>query len=348
MDIYLAGSNGRHDLVALAVEGNIQKYIRGGQMDIYLAGENGKGRILNAFIRGGYDINDVSPEEILNMEIYLAGGVSGNLSPEWRKVSEKLRGGQNATDLYLSGNGAWIYPSNGSKLLSPTGANQFCVLESFYYTSADDILIPLIPYFKKFMLDSGAFSFMQGNGGKPNFDEYLERYITFINQNKVDLFFELDIDSVVGYEKVKEYRRRLEKGTGKQCIPVWHKSRGKQEFLKMCEEYSYVAIGGIVSKEITPQEYKYFPWFINEAHKRNAKIHGLGFTNTASLSKYHFDSVDSSSWTTGNRFGAIYKFDGKKLLKIDRPPGTRVKHKETAVNNFVEWVKFANWAENHL
>jgi hypothetical protein len=58
--------------------------------------------------------------------------------------------------------------------------------------------------------------------------------------------------------------------------------------------------------------------------------------------------VDSSSWTTGNRFGAIYKFDGKKLLRIDRPPGTRVKHKETAVNNFIEWVKFANWAENHL
>lgn len=317
-------------------------------MDIYLAGENGKSRILTAFIGGGCDVYNVTPEQIINY---------GHLSCRRRvrqpfrrmeKSNRKIEGGQNATDLYLSGTGVCPYASNGSKLLSPTGANQFCVLESFYYISADDILIPLIPYFKKFMLDSGAFSFMQGNGGKQNFDEYLEKYITFINQNKVDLFFELDIDSVVGYEKVKEYRRRLEKGTGKQCIPVWHKSRGKQEFLKMCEEYSYVAIGGIVSKEITPQEYKYFPWFINEAHKRNAKIHGLGFTNTASLSKYHFDSVDSSSWTTGNRFGAIYKFDGKKLLKIDRPPGTRVKHKETAVNNFVEWVKFANWAENHL
>lgn len=250
--------------------------------------------------------------------------------------------------MYLSGNGAWIYASNGSDLLTPSGSKQFCVLESFYYINADDIMIPLIPYFKKFMLDSGAFSFMQGNGGKQNFDEYLERYITFINQNKVDLFFELDIDSVVGYEKVKEYRRRLEKGTGKQCIPVWHKSRGKQEFLKMCEQYSYVGLGGIAAKEFTKEEYKYFPWFINEAHKRNCRIHGLGFTNTTLLHKYHFDSVDSSSWTTGNRFGAIYKFDGKKLLRIRKPPGTRVKHKETAVNNFVEWVKYANWAETHL
>lgn len=280
------------------------------------------------------------------MEIYLAGGVSGNLSPEWRKVSEKLRGGYNEYPPRRFG--SMEICRGGSDWLTPTKANTFCILESFAYINNDDILIPLIPYFKKFMLDSGAFSFMQGNGGKQNFDEYLERYITFINQNKVDLFFELDIDSVVGYEKVKEYRRRLEKGTGKQCIPVWHKSRGKDEFLKMCDEYSYVAIGGIVSKEITSKEYKYFPWFINEAHRRNAKIHGLGFTNIASLPKYHFDSVDSSSWTTGNRFGAIYKFDGEKLVKIDRPPNTRVKHKETAVNNFIEWVKFAKYAETHF
>ena len=30
MDIYLAGCNGRRDLVALALTGNIQEYIRGG------------------------------------------------------------------------------------------------------------------------------------------------------------------------------------------------------------------------------------------------------------------------------------------------------------------------------
>ena len=236
----------------------------------------------------------------------------------------------------------------GSDWLTPAKANTFCILESFAYIKNDDILIPLIPYFKKFMLDSGAFSFMQGNGGKQNFDEYLERYITFINQNKVDLFFELDIDSVVGYEKVKEYRRRLEKGTGKQCIPVWHKSRGKQEFLKMCDEYPYVAIGGIVSKEIKKDEYKYFSWFIEQAHKRNTLIHGLGFTNLEGLKKYHFDTVDSTAWISGNRFGGLYKFNGTTLVKTNRPKGKRMVCRETVVNNFTEWTKFANWAETHL
>lgn len=306
-------------------------------MDIYLAGKNGKSRILTAFIGGGYSVYDTTPEQIINykksdMEIYLSGTVSaGNMRNEWKKLIQN-KGNEKDSD----------------SLLSPVGEKTFCVLESFYYISTDDILIPLIPYFKKFMLDSGAFSFMQGNGSRLNFDEYLEKYIAFINQYNIDLFYELDIDSVVGYEKVKEYRRRLEKGTGKQCIPVWHKSRGKLEFQKLCDEYPYIGLGGIAAKEFTKDEYRYFPWFINEAHKRNCKIHGLGFTNTTLLHKYHFDSVDSSSWTTGNRFGAIYKFKGENLIKIQKPQGMKVKSRETAVNNFIEWVKYANWAETHL
>lgn len=40
MDIYLAGCNGRRDLVALALTGNIQEYVRGGQLNIYLAGNS--------------------------------------------------------------------------------------------------------------------------------------------------------------------------------------------------------------------------------------------------------------------------------------------------------------------
>lgn len=221
------------------------------------------------------------------------------------------------------------------------------ILESFYY--ADDDTERLIPYFGDFLLDSGAFTFMQNSKTHVNFDEYLEKYADFINRNHVDKFFELDIDSVVGYPKVKVLRKKLERLTGKQCIPVWHKSRGKNEFLKMCDEYPYVAIGGIVSKEISKNEYKFFPWFISEAHKRKAKIHGLGFTNLEGLKKYHFDSVDSTAWTTGNRFGFIYKFDGKTMKKVQAPKNHRIiKPREAAVNNFDEWIKFQKYSLTHL
>ena len=109
------------------------------------------------------------------------------------------------------------------------------ILESFYYFQEWQIL--LIKKCEMFLLDSGAFTFMNSQKGKIDFNEYLTRYINFINKYDIKYFFELDVDSIVGYEKVKQLRKRLENETGKKCIPVWHKSRGKEEYLKMCEEY---------------------------------------------------------------------------------------------------------------
>ena len=221
------------------------------------------------------------------------------------------------------------------------------ILESFYYCDADTER--LLPLFGDFMLDSGAFTFMQDNSSHLNWDEYIERYAAFIKRNDIQKFFELDIDSVVGYEQVKKYRKKLEKMTGKQCIPVWHKSRGTAEWKKMCDEYPYVAIGGIVSKEIKPEQYKAFPLMITEAHRRKAKVHGLGFTNLTLLEKIHFDSVDSTSWTTGNRFGFIYRFDGRTMKKTDCPAGKRLGDpRKIALINYTEWLKFQKYAETHL
>ena len=221
------------------------------------------------------------------------------------------------------------------------------ILESFYY--ADDDTERLLPYYGDFLLDSGAFTFMMSTKNHVNWQEYIEKYADFINRNKVSKFFELDIDNVVGYEQVKKYRAMLEKLTGKQCIPVWHKARGLDEFKRMCDEYNYSAIGGIVSGEIKPDQYRGFPSMISEAHKRGCKLHGLGFTSLSWLSKCHFDSVDSTAWTTGNRFGFVYRFTGKTMSKIDCPKGKRLKDsKKIALINYCEWIKFQRYAERNL
>lgn len=221
------------------------------------------------------------------------------------------------------------------------------ILESFYYADTDTER--LLPYYGDFLLDSGAFTFMQSSKSHVNWDEYIERYASFINRNNIEKFFELDIDSVVGYEKVLEYRKRLERLTNKQVIPVWHKSRGAGDFKKMCDEYDYVAIGGIVSKEIKPEQYGVLPTLIEQAHKSKAKIHGLGFTALQWLGKCHFDSVDSTAWTTGNRFGFIYQFNGKTMIKHECPKGKRLADsRKVAEINYNEWIKYQKWAEKHL
>lgn len=224
------------------------------------------------------------------------------------------------------------------------------MLESFY--SMKDWLIPIIKRCDLFLLDSGAFTFMSSKkGAEVDFDEYLTRYIEFINKHDIKYFFELDIDSVVGIEEVERLRARLERETGKKCIPVFHKSRGKEYFIKMCQEYDYIAIGGIVTKEIMPSEHKYFRWFIDTAHSYGCKIHGLGYTNVKGMYIYNFDSVDSTTWQSGSKFGTLYHFNGRKLYEVD----TKNRRRRTDIptdrinrHNYYEWVKFQEYADKNL
>lgn len=221
------------------------------------------------------------------------------------------------------------------------------ILESFYYVDEDTER--LLPYFGDFLLDSGAFTFMQNSKREVNWDEYIEKYADFIRRNNIKKWFELDIDSVVGYEKVKEFRKKLERLTDRQCIPVWHKSRGVEEYKRHCQEYGYVAIGGYVINELKPKDYSAFPSMIRYAHKNGAKVHCLGFTKLGALKKYHFDSVDSTAWTTGNRFGFVYQFNGETMVKHEAPSGKRLKDsREVALVNYIEWIKFQQYAERNL
>ena len=76
------------------------------------------------------------------------------------------------------------------------GKNVDYMLESFFYVLPWQI--ERIPNMKMFLLDSGAFTFMNSQKGKIDFDEYLTRYINFINKYDIKYFFELDVDSIVG------------------------------------------------------------------------------------------------------------------------------------------------------
>ena len=99
------------------------------------------------------------------------------------------------------------------------------ILESFY--SIKEWQIPFIKKCEMFLLDSGAFTFMNSQKGKIDFDEYLTRYINFINKYDIKYFFELDVDSIVGYEKVKQLRKRLENETGKKMYTCLAQKQGE-------------------------------------------------------------------------------------------------------------------------
>jgi len=249
--------------------------------------------------------------------------------------------------IYLAG-GNIGYKWNGDYDLNIIN-NRPYILESYYYIKdQNDWILKMRPFFKDFLLDSGAFSFMSTKGlVKPNFDLYVEQYAEFINKHQVDLFFELDIDSIIGLKEVERLRVKLEILTNKQCIPVWHKSRGLEYWKQMCKDYNYIAIGGIVTKEIESKDYGIFSALLKIAKEHKCKVHGLGFTNMMGLKKYKFHSVDSTAWLYGNRGGFLYLFNGVDISKI-QPKGLRLKGRAAAIHNFNEWVKFSEYADNNL
>lgn len=217
------------------------------------------------------------------------------------------------------------------------------------YYSVNNQCRDIIQNSKDFLLDSGAFSFLSGQKGNVDWDAYICRYAEFINENNVRNFFELDIDPIIGYESVKKYRKLLEKLTQRQCIPVWHKSRGVSEFIKTCEEYKYIAVGGIVTREIKPYMYSAFIPLIQQAHKYGTKVHGLGFTSTKELKRIHFDSVDSTNWSYG-RYGHYWEFTkNHEMVMHQRPIGKRCGDRVgLQAHNLREWIKFQKYAETHL
>ena len=299
------------------------------------------------------------------MKVLLAGGFSaGNLRSFWNAFSN----GENIEEkmkLYLAGTNfrkSFIF-DNMNVYLSDEIEKNHCkvfhnlkhinILESFYYLRKNAEFMKLVPQLGSFLLDSGAFTFMSGSHkGDINWDKYVEEYATFINRWNVDLFFELDIDSIVGLNEVERLREKLKRLTGRKPIPVWHYNRGKEYFIKMCKEYSYVALGGMAGAGDMANRKKFekvFPWFINIAHQNNAKIHGLGYTAIKNLSQYRFDSVDSTAWLYGNRGGYLYKFNPKTGLidTIKANFKSRLKTKEGAVHNFNEWIKLGIYAERN-
>ena len=217
--------------------------------------------------------------------------------------------------------------------------NSYVLMSYFYFKDFD------VSIFPNKIIDSGAFTLFSQNKSKIDFDKYTEEYAEFINKYNIEYFFELDIDVLIGLEEVERLRTKLEKLTRKKCIPVWHVSRGVKKFEEMCNQYKYIAIGGIVSKEIT--DYSLLEKLVNYANKRNVKVHGLGFTKQKWLKKIKFYSVDSITWF-GARFYKFFKFKENKIITIPIQGFRKGSRTKLILSNYSEWSKFQSYAKLKL
>lgn len=131
------------------------------------------------------------------MEVYLAGGLTGNLSKFWKSISMELyiAGTLNRPYVYEKAMGVFLAGEPPLKNVKDADWEGLNILETYYYLQNNKEFPRLIGNFQNFLLDSGAFTFMSG-AGVVDFDKYVEGYAAFIKKWNVKNFFELDIDSV--------------------------------------------------------------------------------------------------------------------------------------------------------
>lgn len=194
---------------------------------------------------------------------------------------------------------------NMAELIVKKGIRMKYNLMSFFYIKQRMQLATFIrDNTDEILIDSGAHSFQKGK--KVDWLEYTKKYTEFIKEfdrPNVIGYFEMDVDNIIGYDKVLELRKLLEQVSNK-IIPVWHKNRGIEEYKKMCRDYAgkVVAITGFKNEDI--QDHQYL-MFLKYAKKYNCRVHCLGMTRKKVLDKVPSDYVDSSSWVQASIFGRI-------------------------------------------
>lgn len=193
------------------------------------------------------------------------------------------------------------------------------IFTSFYYAQGASNRIKTLGPTKEIIVDSGAHTFFSSHledsasivkkenksvrASVENLDNYVDEYIRFIKAHRhlVSYFVELDIDRVVGYEKVLQIRKKLYEATKGKLMVCYHPSQGTwEENKKDLLQYEYVGLEGVTARGGIKFDYKKI---VKDCYFNKVKVHGFAMTKKNFLNSIPVYSTDSSSWLATLRFG---------------------------------------------
>lgn len=188
------------------------------------------------------------------------------------------------------------------------------LLVSYYYyrRSNLDELVASIPGDVKVFADSGAFS-----ANSQNTPISVQDYAEWLHRWKHLLHCYVNLDVIRDWETSASNLRWLERD-GLNPMPVFHGGSPFKELDRLIDNYSYIALGGLVARD----KNMILAWAARQferAASRGTYFHGFGQTKGFLTEKLPWYSVDSSSWGGGHRFGTLPLFDlkRKKFVRIE-------------------------------
>lgn len=186
----------------------------------------------------------------------------------------------------------WIAPDvNPSRLFIDSGAHSLYNIEAFPIKSPHR----RYDYYKT-----------------ERFWKYVDNYANFIKEHTDSIDFYANVDVIHNPELSWKVQKYLEEEHGLNPIPVIHAGTSLKWVEKHLEEgYDYLGIGG-VSLEGTDDDYIIWADQIfdllcpHPSRLPIVKTHGFANTNYASLIRYPWTSVDSSSWAKASGYGNVF------------------------------------------
>jgi len=219
------------------------------------------------------------------------------------------------------------------------------ILFSFFYIQKKrqknfDALVSQLTELKEkggytFILDSGGFTYkdVAGRGFQTVRSEagavrtkkldpyaYLEEYTKFLIQygHLFDVCAEFEPDEVFGgVDIVDENREKMlatfeKHGVEVNLMPVFDSFiRDLDTWEEWCEDSRYKHLG-FVGNDI-----RLASRLVNKAHRHGKKVHGFAQTKIEDLQRAKFDTVDSTGWISGQKYGEVFIFQRGKWTRLN-------------------------------
>lgn len=215
-------------------------------------------------------------------------------------------------------------------------------------------------------LDSGVFTLMRRAGVtsfaptraagskdaiKKAIQELARSYDAYLRENAQywDWIIELDTDEAYGAEhyadgieladKLRAHFRGI---VGDKLLPVWHAPRGPENWRQLIREYPYVcispsrALGGKSNR----RNHSLIRGMVAEARSVGTAVHLLGASSPSHFEDFEVDTMDSSGWSAGVRWGELKVNRGKVML-----PKFETRHRRPLVQSHLSQVEdlVAQW-----
>lgn len=237
------------------------------------------------------------------------------------------------------------------------------ILLSYHYFKAKDMdeLYAQMTCDTFTFIDCGAFS-AATQGAVIDIEQYAEWCLKYQRH----FFVCSSLDSIGDPVQTLRNQQRMEQ-LGVDALPVFHVGEDTRYLEAYCEQYAYVALGGMVGYRGDVHNFLAKAFAIGERY--NTVFHGFGQTRPECLRLFPFFSVDSSSWGVGHRYGVLELWDEERneLVSLSFEQATQPRnhdlvrahgiepdaftkenfhHHSASKVNAVAWTRYGSWVHS--